>query len=1029
MPPFVLLLALVQQAPLAGSGGGAASGPRAPYWQQEVRYDITARLDETRGVLEGEERIHYFNRSPDTLRTFALHLYLNAFRPGSRWAAADSVERRRRFNDLQDPDYGYNHVWQVRIGGRAVEPRYPLAPDSTIVRFLLPAPLPPGDSLVVDLAWDARPSTVPRRQGRRGRHYDFAQWYPRVVTYDRYGWNEHALYPAGEFYGEFGSFLVQLDLPEDQVVGATGVPVCGDPGWAGANQVPERPPRLRRDHYPAAREIFDPGDRCGPRKDGGRDLAVGPGRKKVVWYADDVHHFALSMNPAYRYEGGWWGDVAIHVLYRPGDEETWGRGIAVRRTAIALEWLDGLFGPFAWPQITTVHRIEAGGTEFPMMMHNGSADQGLIVHELGHNYLMGILANNEWREGWLDEGFSSYQDHLFYVEHEAGGSRESIRRLGSSLTALDLDGLSEPASLVSESYRDFTSYGISVYNRGEWFFHQLEYLVGRDTMRRILRTYYDRWKLKHVDEDAFREVAEEVAGRDLKGFFAEALHGTALVDYGIGRVRVEPGGAGGGGGWNTKVEVRRKAAGHRPVDVWVLAELDTAVVRADGLAERAWVEVDTRSRPRRVRLDPEVMTGDWNLLDNERRLGPRWLEWLVFGNSRPRRLHLDTWFSTPVHRDRIASAFMPVAWYNDAGGITLGVRHRQNYFGRFEQNVSLLTWSTGWESDRGVEDADFFTRLRNPTWLRSPGLAQTLEWYNVEGRFGARLALEKTLREHLSFGPVRRYGVTVQWLEPDDVRYLDPGYYEDAGLVEARLDVAVSDRPGPWRLGAYASAGAGLVYGRAGLAAIRPGGAPAPFYGRGTVAASARREFGGGWLFGIRLAAAGALSDGPALKQRQAYAAGADPLEQFGNPLLRSRGALLVRPDVNYHAAGGANLRGFDPRLSARGLVGMNLELERTLFRRPGDGVFQRAGLAAFGDVGHTLQGRFSTAPLPGPAAGRFLADGGVGIRSEHRIGETSFMVRLDFPLWVNRPAVAQDTHPGGDEFGLRWLVGVGAIW
>src|SRR5437867_2278483 len=204
-----------------------APEPSAPYWQQEVAYQITARLDEPRGVLAGDEVVHYRNRSPDTLTSFSLHLYLNAFRPGSRWADADSVEGRRRFNDLRDPDYGFNRIRGVEIMGARVTAVFPFAPDSTVARFSLPRPAAPGDTFSIAMQWEARPSTVPRRQGRRGRHYDFAQWYPRVVAYDRLGWEEHPLYPAGEFYGDFGSFAVVLDVPEDEVVGATGVPLCG----------------------------------------------------------------------------------------------------------------------------------------------------------------------------------------------------------------------------------------------------------------------------------------------------------------------------------------------------------------------------------------------------------------------------------------------------------------------------------------------------------------------------------------------------------------------------------------------------------------------------------------------------------------------------------------------------------------------------------------------------------------------------------------------------------------------------------
>src|SRR5918992_4034601 len=115
------------------------------YWQQDVAYEITARLDEPSGVLSGSELIRYRNNSPDTLTTFSLHLHLNAFRPGSRWSDADSVEGRRRFNDLPDPHYAYNHVRDVRIMGSPVTPIYPFAPDSTIVRFALPRLLAPNE--------------------------------------------------------------------------------------------------------------------------------------------------------------------------------------------------------------------------------------------------------------------------------------------------------------------------------------------------------------------------------------------------------------------------------------------------------------------------------------------------------------------------------------------------------------------------------------------------------------------------------------------------------------------------------------------------------------------------------------------------------------------------------------------------------------------------------------------------------------------------------------------------------------------
>ena len=548
--------------------------------------------------------------------------------------------------------------------------------------------------------------------------------------------------PAGEFYGEFARFTVDLDLPEDQVMGATGVPVCGDPGWERANRQPGRPVEYQRDYYGASTPSADA---C---------AGAAPGRKRIRWYAERVHHFAMSLNPAYRYEGGHFGDVAVHVLYQAGDDTTWGRGVAVKRTETALAWLDQLYGSFGWPQITNVHRIEGGGTEFPMMIHDGSADQGLIVHELGHNYTMGLLANNEWREGWLDEGFTSFQTSWFW---EVTGKPPSYPETEAQILDLDLDDYTEPPSLEAQAYRDFASYNIAIYTRGELFFHQLRAIVGDDVMHRILQAFYERWKYHHVDEAAFRAVAEEVSHRDLSTFFAQWLHTTDLYDYAVGRTRT----ARHGDRWVTRVEVVRRAPGRFPQDVVVLAAGDTAVTRTEGLAEREWVELTTRTKPKQVVLDPLVRSHDWNMLNNRRLLGFQWPQSLA--PSPETDVYLHRYFSTRSRRDRLTLGLQPVAWYNDAGGVTFGLRGRGDYLGRFEQNVAIITGSTGWGVDDAVHDVDFWFRVRNPVSLRAPNLSQTLDVYNVEGRFGATGTVERTRRAHLTFGPQWTQSVTLHW--------------------------------------------------------------------------------------------------------------------------------------------------------------------------------------------------------------------------------------------------------------------------
>jgi hypothetical protein len=684
----------------------------------------------------------------------------------------------------------------------------------------------------------------------------------------------------------------------------------------------------------------------------------------------------------------------------------------VQRTETALAWLDQLFGKFAWPQLTNVHRIEGGGTEFPMMIMDGSADQGLILHEVGHNYTMGILANNEWREGWLDEGFTSFQTTWFW---EAQGRTGGYEGNEAAILQLDLEGYSEPPSLVAEAYRDFSSYNRAIYSRGELFFHQLRYIVGDATMHRILRTFYDRWKLKHVDEAAFRGVAEEVSQRDLSTLFAQWLHSTELYDYAVGRVRAGKRGSGEAGKWKTRIEVVRNGPGRIPVEVAVIAERDTAVVRVEGFAEREWVELETRTKPKRVMLDPRVRTHDWNMLNNHKRVGGLLTQ--IFGSKPWIDSYFHRYFATRSRRDQLTAGLHPTVWYNDAGGVTLGIRSRTDYLGRFEQNQSLLSASTGWGVDDGVEDTDFFFRRRNPVELRAPNLSQTLDVFNVEGRYGATARIDWTRREHLSFGPTWSRSVSLQWVAPDDFRYLDRGYYDDVGTVELQVGSGVTTQTGKWQLALKSSAGGGLAYNRQGLATS---GRPDldPFYFRGFLEGTAKRPIGQRTAIGVRAYLGVGTGDQDAAKQRQIYFQGADPLEQLSNPFLRSRGALLVGDDFHYQVPGGAGVRGVDSRVSTATIAALNLELERILLARPAARLFNRIALAAFTDLAHDIGG--SAQPLTGDRIG-FLGDAGLGIRADHRIGDTRFTTRFDVPLYVSRAELAQDRNPGDNKFEFRW--------
>ena len=731
------------------------------YFQQDIRYTIRAALDEPSGVLAAAGQLVYKNNSPGSLHDLYFHLYLNAFRPGSLWSADERREGIHRFADLPEPYNAFEKLQRVRVAGADLAVDYPNAPDSTIAHVALPRPLASGDSIVVDLAWLARPSAIPRRQGRRGRRFDFAQWYPKVCVYDVGGWQAHPFHLAGELYGEYGSYDVTLDLADDQVVAATALPVAGDPGWARARATPETPVTLQADWY---------GSRL-PAPSISVEGAA-PGRKRVRFYAENIHHFAFSLNPQYRYEEGRFGDVVLRTFYLPEDSATWGGGRVIERTHRAMAWLDTIFGGYPYPQTVVLHRIEGGGTEFPMLVMNGGPEESLIFHEVGHIYTYGILGNNEWKEGWLDEGFTTFQTAWNFQRRGMGVPSQQTQQL---ILNMDLDGWSQPVSTVAENFSEFGIYNRMIYTKGQLVYEMLRYQLGEETFRRGLRLYYDRWKLKHVDEVAFRQAMEQASGQDLRLFFRQWLHQTPRVDYRIGgvdRERLD------NGTWRTTIRVRRRGEGVMPVDVAVPAGDSVYIVRAAGVQREELVQVITRVKPGRVELDPARQTMDWNYLNNR-----EGLSFLGLGGAGGRTEEHVGWSgSQPARRDRLVNNWMPLAWYSDAGGVTIGLQTRTNYMGRFSQNVEQLVWAT---RENFGDAINAYYAIRNPLFVHAPRMRWGLEgWMHLDGRSGFRLSGARDLSQHLTYGPRVTAGGDFSAMYINAKAYVNPGLWQQVNVYE-----------------------------------------------------------------------------------------------------------------------------------------------------------------------------------------------------------------------------------------------------
>jgi peptidase M1-like protein len=998
-----LLLVLLPQQDLGRTGfTSPPNGDTVGYWQQRVAYTIVATLDEPGQRIRARGTLRYVNNSPDTLREMFVQQYLNAFRPASAWSQADEREGRERFQHLSEPQFGYERFTApVRVDGTPVVVDYPGAPDSTVAHFRLPAPLAPGDSALVQFEWDARPSTVPRRQGRRGRHWDLSQWFPKVAVYDRGGWQPNALRPAGEFYGEFGTYDVTLVVPEDQVIGATGVPVSGDPGWSRV--IRGGSARLARDAYrslPPAPHV-----------------SVPAGFKAVRFFARDVHSFAWTASPDYRYDGGAyvrqrtvhgahlpvWDTVSVHVLWRAGDDTTWGGLRAVRRTIAALQWLESYYGPYPHPQLSTNHRLDGGGSELPMFLMNGSASQGLILHEGGHMFEFGVLANNEWRSGWMDEGGTSYQTAWaqgltpqervrsiaadrprLVTGYRALGLRMELPRfevVALGQATADLVGESQPMGTVAHEFRDFNTYNDMIYDRSEVMHGQLRDLLGDSIFVAFYHGYYDRWALKHVDERAMRASAQRASGRNLDWFFDQWVHRTGVMDYQLGRVRTARDSS---GMWVTEATVRRRGAYRHPMIVgvrtgrgWTLGRMSREPY------DEEVVRVVTRDEPFEVRLDPHHFTWDWDRRNDR--------------HGWPIRYVFDWPFLDQVDRERAVSRLSPVGWYSEPGGVVLGGRERSSYLGlvdKFEGGIGFVVDPREPMTDR--ERIPVWFRFENPTFRGGP----------VMGLGGSGAFVDALEFARLNYGRERStarqsfaYDVGLTWSRVANVAQM-PEQWSDVATVDVGVRTRVQRGLRGRGYGFVEASALGGVAGSRG-------------YGKGELAAGAIRIRERSRL-GVRLYAGGTTDEVPA--QRALYVSSADPLRTFFNHWWRPQGALLKRPGMNWLPLGGAALRGFGWDVAAQGLGGGNVEGGFRIAAIPIDGE-PGLWLNVFGDLAYGQQNRT-------------LSDAGIGIALRGRIYDRDITVRLDAPFFVSRPALGIERDDvARDQLAARWVLSFNDIW
>ena len=526
------------------------------YWQQKVDYKMEVSMDVKTYQYKGKQELIYTNNSPDTLRRVFYHLYNNAFQPGSEMDARvqsvpdpdarminkikteDGKEiKESRLKSLKPDEIGYLKISNFKQDGVSAK----IKEVSTILEVDLAQPILPGKSTVFTLDFDGQSPVQIRRSGRNNKEgvaLSMAQWYPKMAEFDFEGWHADP-YIAREFHGVWGNFDVTITIDKSYILGGTG--------------------------YLQNKNEIGYG-----YQDAGVTVTIPKKQKTLSWhfFAPNVHDFTWAADKDYLH------DVVptsfgttFHFLYKnnPAIIDNWKK--AQPKTVQLMDYYNKTIGKYPYNQYSVIQGGD-GGMEYAMctlVLGEGTLHglvNSVISHEMAHSWFQHVLASNESKHPWMDEGGASFLEDLGVNEIAEKKTENPFSGAYKSYFGLVNSGKEQPLSTHGDHFDYNQVYSASSYNKGEVFIAQMIYLVGKDNLMKAMKRYYSDFKFKHPTPNDLKRSVERVSGANLDWYLTEWTETTNTIDYGIKEVRED----------NNATLVSLERLGRIPMPIDVLVE-------------------------------------------------------------------------------------------------------------------------------------------------------------------------------------------------------------------------------------------------------------------------------------------------------------------------------------------------------------------------------------------------------------------------------------------------------------------------
>lgn len=498
------------------------------YWQQHVDYTMDIDIDVENYQFKGTQKLIYTNNSPDTLNKVFYHLYFNAFQPESemdmRLQNIVDPDRRMvnnigtknnpvyesRIAKLKPNEIGYLKVKSLKQNGENIQ--YII--EGTVLEVALNKPIKSGEKVIFEMSFEGQVPVHIRRAGRNsedGVALSMAQWYPKMAEYDFEGWHADP-YIGREFHQVWGNFDVTLHIDKKYTVAATGY-------------------------------LQNPQEIGHGYEDTSKKLKLRKG-DKLSWHfkAPKVLDFTWAADPNYVHDiRKTKNGTTLHFFYKNEAKykKAWKEMQPLME--LALDYFNEHIGPYPWKKYSVIQGGD-GGMEYAMctLLAGGTTLNeviGTAFHELAHAWFQQLLASNESKHSWMDEGFTTYISTIASnkILRNGDGKPKAGRSYESYFYAVK-NGIEEPLTTHADRFNTNTAFGIGSYTKGSIFLTQLNYIIGEENTAKTLKKFYTDFKFKHPTPNDIMRTAEKVSGLQLDWYLNEWTQTIHTIDYAVAKV-------------------------------------------------------------------------------------------------------------------------------------------------------------------------------------------------------------------------------------------------------------------------------------------------------------------------------------------------------------------------------------------------------------------------------------------------------------------------------------------------------------